>query len=546
LSWEYHRNADEATRERQRQHQRRLADRMDAEFGETAYVDETAAMFASRLRIGERSYFAAYTYVTGDVEMGDDCTVNPYTIVRGPVTMGTAVRVGAHASLLGFNHSIEPDRYVFQQPTTSVGITIGDDVWIGSSVTVLDGVRIGSHAVIGAGSVVTKDVDEWAVVAGNPARRIRDRRSQRRASSDEPPPDALSESLAAFANRARAQLPELLDRCHDGKRFVDSPGAAPNVRAWCDAVELADLLLHRAPDQHSADDLVQRLQQYQQAETGLIPDADLADGGGLRGDVDLFHGPATYHLLCVGYALKLLNAGFRYPVRAFSDLDPAELDRRLDDLPWQRRAWSCGNTIDGLGTALLHNISDFGESRNATTLFGWLATRIDRSSGMWGTADPENGRWQIVNGFYRLTRGTYAQFGVPLPEPEAAVRTVLAHADDRRFFTGAHYTACNVLDVVHPLWLVAKNTDLGRPQGRRWVAAQLSQVLEHWVDGQGFAFAPFGERRTPSLQGTEMWLATVWLMADYLGVAEALGYRPRGVHRPEAALTPADLRTAGA
>jgi hypothetical protein len=165
---------------------------------------------------------------------------------------------------------------------------------------------------------------------------------------------------------------------------------------------------------------------------------------------------------------------------------------------------------------------------------------------MWGTADPENGRWQIVNGFYRLTRGTYAQFGVPLPEPEAAVTTVLAHADDRRFFTGKHYTACNVLDVVHPLWLAAKDTDLGRAEGKRWVAAQLSQVLEHWVDGQGFAFAPFGERNTPSLQGTEMWLATVWLMADYLGAAGALGYRPRGVHRPEAALTPADLRAAGA
>jgi hypothetical protein len=276
----------------------------------------------------------------------------------------------------------------------------------------------------------------------------------------------------------------------------------------------------------------------------LVPEADLADGGGPHGTVDLFHGPATYHLLCVGYALSLLGAGFRYPIRAFSDIDPAELDRRLDELPWERQAWSCGNTIDGLGTALLHNVSDFGESRNATTLFGWLATRVDRTTGVWGTADPENGRWQIVNGFYRLTRGTYAQFGIPLPEPEAAVRTVLAHADDRRFFTGAHYTACNVLDVVHPLWLAAKDTEVGRSQGKAWVAAQMTHVLGHWVDGQGFPFAPFGVRNTPSLQGTEMWLATLWLMADYLGVADALGYRPRGVHRPEAPLSPADLRTA--
>jgi hypothetical protein len=119
----------------------------------------------------------------------------------------------------------------------------------------------------------------------------------------------------------------------------------------------------------------------------------------------------------------------------------------------------------------------------------------------------------------------------------------LAHADDRRFFTGAHYTACNVLDVVHPLWLAAKDTDFGRSQGRNWVAAQMTKVLQHWVEGQGLAFAPFGERNTPSLQGTEMWLATLWLMADYLGIADALGYRPRGVHRPEPAWTLADLRT---
>ena len=543
LPWEYHRAADEATRARQQHHQRALADRIDTQFGETAYVDETAAMFASRLRMGERSYFAAYTYVTGNVEMGDDCTVNPYTIVRGPVTMGTAVRVGAHASLLGFNHSIDPDRFVFQQPTNSLGITIGDDVWIGSSATVLDGVHVGSHAVIGAGSVVTKDVDEWAVVAGNPARVIRDRRAQRKPASPVTAVEETRAALTTFANRARTQLPDVLARCYDGHRFVDTPGAPANVRAWCDAVELADLLLHRAPDQHGVDDFVRRLQQYQQPETGLLPEADLADGGGPRGEVDLFHGPATYHLLCVGYALRLLGSGFRYPIRAFSDIDPAELDRRLDDLPWHRQAWSCGNTIDGLGTALLHNVADFGELRNATTLFGWLGTRVDRSTGMWGSADPENGRWQIVNGFYRLTRGTYAQFGIPLPEPEEAVRTILAHADDRRFFTGAHYTACNVLDVVHPLWLAAKDTDFGREQGQQWVAAQMAQVLGHWVDGQGFPFAPYGVRNTPSLQGTEMWLATLWLMADYLGIADALGYRPRGVHRPEAALSPADLRT---
>ena len=48
-------------------------------------------------------------------------------------------------------------------------VHIGDDVWIGGRVIILPGVHIGSHSIIGAGAVVTKDVPEWAIAAGNPA-----------------------------------------------------------------------------------------------------------------------------------------------------------------------------------------------------------------------------------------------------------------------------------------------------------------------------------------------------------------------------------------
>jgi len=56
---------------------------------------------------------------------------------------------------------------------------------------------------------------------------------------------------------------------------------------------------------------------------------------------------------------------------------------------------------------------------------------------------------------------------------------------------------------------------------------------EAWVPGLGL---PFAVGREPSLQGTEIWLAVAWYAADLLGEADALGYRPRGVHRPEPAL----------
>ena len=56
-------------------------------------------------------------------------------------------------------------------------VVIGDDVWIGQRVVILPGIKIGSHSIIGAGSVVTKDVDKYSVVAGNPARLIKQRKS---------------------------------------------------------------------------------------------------------------------------------------------------------------------------------------------------------------------------------------------------------------------------------------------------------------------------------------------------------------------------------
>ena len=55
-------------------------------------------------------------------------------------------------------------------------ITIGNDVWIGQRVIILPGVKVGSHSIIGAGSVVTKDIVDFSIVAGNPAKLIRIRK----------------------------------------------------------------------------------------------------------------------------------------------------------------------------------------------------------------------------------------------------------------------------------------------------------------------------------------------------------------------------------
>ena len=68
------------------------------------------------------------------------------------------------------------ERPIYQQAVTSKGIEIGQDVWLGAHVGIKDGVKIGDHAVIGMNSMVTKDIDKHAIVAGNPARLIRYRK----------------------------------------------------------------------------------------------------------------------------------------------------------------------------------------------------------------------------------------------------------------------------------------------------------------------------------------------------------------------------------
>jgi hypothetical protein len=196
--------------------------------------------------------------------------------------------------------------------------------------------------------------------------------------------------------------------------------------------------------------------------------------------------------------------------------------------------------VDALGTAMLWNRTRFSRDTEIETLLGWLTTRCDPGTGLWGSPDPSAGWLEPVNGFYRLTRGTFAQFAVPLPYPERTIDSVLAHSGDATYFGDRRGTACNVLDVIHPLWLAGKQTNHRRKEGEDWARRQLARATRSWNPGAGFSFAlePGAQwDGTPGLLGTEMWLSITWLLADYLGMSADLGFRPRGVHRPEPATT---------
>ena len=112
--------------------------------------------YGTHIKLG-KNFFANYNCVMIDVakiEIGDDCMFGP------------------NVSLYTAGHPIHPNTrksgYEYGKK-----ITIGNNVWIGGSVTIVPGVHIGNHVVIGAGSVVTTDIPDMVVAAGNPCRVVR-------------------------------------------------------------------------------------------------------------------------------------------------------------------------------------------------------------------------------------------------------------------------------------------------------------------------------------------------------------------------------------
>lgn len=113
--------------------------------------------YGTHITIG-KNFFANYNCVMIDV---------------AKITIGDNCLFGPNVSLYTAGHPVYPDTrnsgYEYGKP-----ISIGDNCWIGGSVTIVAGVRIGNNVVIGAGSVVTKDIPDNVVAAGNPCRVIRE------------------------------------------------------------------------------------------------------------------------------------------------------------------------------------------------------------------------------------------------------------------------------------------------------------------------------------------------------------------------------------
>ncbi|MES2266115.1 MAG: acyltransferase [Bacteroidota bacterium] len=118
--------------------------------------------------------FAVINNGVGDIIIGEHTGIGLSNTLIGPVTLGNYVTLAQNIVLSGLNHGFEDVTVSTRlQKVVTKQIMICDDVWIGANCVITAGVTIGRHSVIGAGSVVTKDVPEYCVAVGNPAKVIK-------------------------------------------------------------------------------------------------------------------------------------------------------------------------------------------------------------------------------------------------------------------------------------------------------------------------------------------------------------------------------------
>ena len=111
------------------------------------------------------------------IRIGRNCLISEFNVLRGQggITIGDNVYTAPLVQILAVNHVYDdPTRPIIAQGITAEGIVIEDDAWIGAGAIILDGVRIGKGAVVGAGAVVTHDVPPHTVVAGSPAKVVKE------------------------------------------------------------------------------------------------------------------------------------------------------------------------------------------------------------------------------------------------------------------------------------------------------------------------------------------------------------------------------------
>ena len=136
----------------------------DADIGEGTVVHDHVNLY--KCKIGRNCKIDAYVYVEEGVTIGDNCKVRPFVFIPTGVTVEDDVFIGPCVCFVNDKYPKASGEWRLLQTMVKKGASIG------ANSTILGGVTVGEGALVGAGSVVTRDVPDRAVVAGNPAKKL--------------------------------------------------------------------------------------------------------------------------------------------------------------------------------------------------------------------------------------------------------------------------------------------------------------------------------------------------------------------------------------
>lgn len=151
-------------------------------WGANVFVGDRVSIYQDReggsVVLGDRVYLygdsTIQTGAGGSLSIGTNTHIQPrcqFSAYKSPIQIGSGVQIAPGCGFYSYAHGMALGSSMQEQPlTTKGGIVIEDDVWLGYGATVLDGVRIGKGAVVGAGAVVTRDIPPLAIATGVPAR----------------------------------------------------------------------------------------------------------------------------------------------------------------------------------------------------------------------------------------------------------------------------------------------------------------------------------------------------------------------------------------
>jgi acetyltransferase-like isoleucine patch superfamily enzyme len=120
-----------------------------------------------KCQIGRNCKIDAFVYIEGDVKIGNNCKIRPFVFIPSGVTIEDNVFIAPGVTFTNDKYPRASGQW------TLIPIRVKNGASIGAGVVILPGVTIGKKAIVGAGAVVTEDVPDNAIVAGNPARVLR-------------------------------------------------------------------------------------------------------------------------------------------------------------------------------------------------------------------------------------------------------------------------------------------------------------------------------------------------------------------------------------